>query len=198
MRGGRDLIIDEHINWEENWRRALVACFAAIFRGLRLRNKTRRRSRRRLCADHEEILIDLIGNSSALLNQWFRFAFFQIGAVETISSSSSALRSGTLNNDVAAEPDHCVWYGVCNTDGSLKRYCPVNHTAKAFPEQHLDVITENCGHLLEHRRPDGSLNLCCNQEMVRINFKFTFTVIYLIEEISDHRRVFPHSVTSSF
>lgn len=63
------------------------------------------------------------------------------------------------------EEQHCVWYDVCSTDGSLSRYCPVNHTAKEYPTTGLSILKKNCPHLLEHMK-DGKLNLCCNPRMV--------------------------------
>lgn len=93
------------------------------------------------------------------------FFFLQIEAIETISSLSSSSRNQNLLGD--ERPEQCVWYDICDEEGSFQRYCPVNHTAKEFPDNKLDALTKNCPHLLEHKK-DGKLNLCCNSEMVSI------------------------------
>lgn len=70
-----------------------------------------------------------------------------------------------MGRGLASEEGRCVWYDVCHEDTHFSQYCPVNHTAKLFPPNKYDVITENCPHLLEHMK-DGKLNLCCNPKMV--------------------------------
>ena len=66
----------------------------------------------------------------------------------------------------AGGEDHCIWYGVCNVENTIKQYCPVNHTAKEFPQDKLDMFKANCPHLVRDHMKDGKLNLCCNPQMV--------------------------------
>lgn len=86
-------------------------------------------------------------------------------AAETVPasqpSSSAVLPAAASKGDDAG---HCIWYGVCDRDNALRRYCPTNETAKPLSADGLEALNLWCPHL--NNPVNGQVNLCCDKEMV--------------------------------
>ncbi|KAF5295230.1 hypothetical protein FQR65_LT10514 [Abscondita terminalis] len=71
--------------------------------------------------------------------------------VLTAESNASTNRSD--------EEYHCIWYGQCNTNGTLSQNCPYNGTAKPLEDKDaLKILAKWCPHLMT----DGQVKTCCD------------------------------------
>lgn len=76
----------------------------------------------------------------------------------------------TLNKE---DDGHCIWRGVCYTDGAKKKNCAYNGTALPLDSTGVDALKQWCSHLLPNANNSDVLT-CCDNEQVTFSCQLYF------------------------